>query len=108
MYGCSLAVEVDFTLVIDTGFDDFGKSLRTRERADNSKATPPSTTSFFSSPLLDAGFVKEGITDDRLDEGPGVVPIDVEGVVVCEVDFEELATLNPGRTYLFALYPGFT
>jgi hypothetical protein len=72
------------------------QSFLTREREEDSNATPPNTTSFVCPPVLETGSLDTGGI-----VGVGVVIIVVLGiVVVVEAVFEGPATFKPGRIYL--------
>jgi hypothetical protein len=76
------------------------QSFLTREREEDSNATPPNTTSFVCPPVPETGSVDTGGT-----MGVGVVIVIVLGivvVVVVEAGFEGPATFKPGRIYLLA------
>lgn len=79
------------------------RSFLTNERPEDSKATPPRTTSFF--PELDGGLtVDDGVVwvDGPAAGGIVVVGADVaDGSVDTDVGALPL-TFNPGRIYLFA------
>lgn len=87
----------------------YSQSFLTRDRADDSKATPPSTTSLVSPPIVDEGLLEAG-TGVVLVDGPAGVPGVLAWGVEVEVDIVELveagltgpAGFKPGRTYLLA------
>jgi len=95
---CWGLVDVD-DFAVDKGFEGFGKSFLTREREEDSNATPPNTTSLICPPTLEMGLLDTG--------GTGGVGVDIGGVtlgvvVVVEAGFEGPATFRPGRIYLLA------
>jgi hypothetical protein len=74
------------------------QSFLTREREEDSNATPPNTTSFVCPPVLETGAL-----DTEGTVGVAVVIVAVLGtVVVVEAGFEGPATFKPGRIYLLA------
>lgn len=73
------------------------QSFLTREREEDSNATPPNTTSFVWPPVLETGVLDTGGI-----VGVGVFIVALGIVVVVEAGFEGPATFKPGRIYLLA------
>ena len=73
------------------------QSFLTKEREEDSNATPPNTTSFVCPPVVETGLLETGST-----VGVGVVTVAALAIVVVEAGFEGPATFKPGRIYLLA------
>ena len=83
----------------------YSQSFLTNDRREDSKATPPNTTSFFPPPREETGLPTAGVAGLTV-EGPGsgvlaTVVVVVEDEATLDGGLEDVSTFKPGRIYLF-------